>query len=231
MQLIPVLDLMDGHVVRARAGRRDQYRPLQSALCRSSQPAEVVSGLLDLHPFRRLYVADLDAILGRGDHRATLEALRRAYPELELWVDAGFASPAAARDWQAGGLGRAVLGSESLAGLPEGVACPPGGLLSLDFRGEEFLGPAGLEQDARHWPDEVIVMTLARVGMGQGPDIARLKHLRGLAPGRRFYAAGGVRDGADLAALAQAGAAGVMLASALHDGIFSRVELAAFHSG
>ncbi|MBS0330337.1 MAG: hypothetical protein JSR30_10815, partial [Proteobacteria bacterium] len=90
LALIPVLDLMDGQVVRAFGGRRDEYRPLESALCDSSRPEAVVEGLLALYPFRRIYIADLDAILGRGNHGSVVERLQRLHPDLEFWVDGGF---------------------------------------------------------------------------------------------------------------------------------------------
>lgn len=221
---------MDGQAVRAVGGRRDEYRPLESVLCDSSRPEAVVEGLLALHPFRRLYIADLDAILGRGDHGRVVERLRRLHPDLEFWVDGGFSNTATAQAWQAAGLGRPVLGSESLAALPERGAWPAQGVLSLDFRGDAFLGPAALLQGPERWPAEAIVMTLARVGMAAGPDLARLAQLRRLNAACRLYVAGGVRHAGDLAALAGAGAAGVLLASALHDGRLSRLELDAFHA-
>lgn len=229
MLLIPVLDLMRGQVVHARAGRRDEYLPLVSALCRSSRPEAVLEALLALHPFRRVYIADLDAIQGKGDHRAVLEALRRAHPQLEFWVDAGFSGMEEVRAWQAGGLGRPVLGSESLKQHPGQALCAAAGVLSLDFRGDGFMGPPGLPEDVGCWPDDVIVMTLGRVGMGEGPDVERLARLKALGGHSRLHAAGGVRHAGDLEALAQAGAAGVLLASALHQGVFSPTELAAFH--
>lgn len=222
---------MGGQVVRAYAGRRDEYQPLKSVLCDSSRPEAVVEGLLTLYPFRRIYIADLDAILGRGNHRAVLEALYRAHPDLEFWVDGGFVDVAAAKAWQDKGLGRPVLGSESLAALPERGALRADSVLSLDFRGEDFLGPAALLREAERWPEEVIIMTLTRVGVGAGPDLAFLAQLQGLKPACRLYAAGGVRHVADLSALAEAGASGVLLASALHDGNLSRAELAVFHAG
>lgn len=220
---------MGGVVVRARAGRRDEYRPLVSRLCASSRPEDVVAGLLDLYPFATLYVADLDAILGRGDHVPVLEGLRRRFPKLELWVDAGFDGPDAASRWQSRGLGRPVLGSESLTAPPPPGAHVPDGVLSLDFRAGVFLGPVGLEGDVDRWPADVILMTLDRVGMTQGPDLDTLARYRTRAPAIRFYAAGGVRHGGDLEALARLGVAGVLLASALHDGDLSQESLAAFH--
>src|SRR4030095_3440478 len=70
-------------------------------------------------------------------------------------------------------------------------------ILSLDTKGTERLGPAILHEDAGLWPSTVIVMTLARVGVGAGPDLESLRGVLARAPGRRVIAAGGVRDLAD----------------------------------
>jgi phosphoribosylformimino-5-aminoimidazole carboxamide ribotide isomerase len=64
-------------------------------------------------------------------------------------------------------------------------------------------------------------MNLERVGSGGGADLGLLADLKRRAPQRSFYAAGGVRGEEDLARLERAGAAGVLLASALHDGAIS----------
>ena len=89
--VVPVIDLMGGQVVHARRGDRSNYRPLESALTRSSDPLEVVRALLAAAPFPAIYAADLDAILQRGDHRETLLDIADRFPSLTLWVDAGFA--------------------------------------------------------------------------------------------------------------------------------------------
>ena len=117
-ELIPVIDLMGGLVVHARAGDRDRYRPLEhSRVSASPDPAAVIEGLLALHPFRTLYIADLDAIRKQGDHKAQIFALRQAFPQLRLWVDAGFAGECGCRRFLAAELGDLVLGSESQADL------------------------------------------------------------------------------------------------------------------
>ena len=218
---------MAGQVVHAREGRRNDYRPLVSAVCRSSRPADVLDGLLRLYPFQYCYIADLDAILGRGDHYREIAALRSAHPQLEFWVDAGLSDTTRIAAWPEA-LGRPVLGSECLATAAT-CSAAANGLLSLDFRGDEFLGPPELLADTIFWPDEVIVMTLQRVGGSNGPDIERLAALRACAPEKGYYAAGGVRGAADLRALAQVGAAGVLLASALHDGRLSPTDLGVCH--
>lgn len=229
-ELIPVIDLMGGVVVHARAGQRDHYAPLQhSALCTSAEPAAVVQGLLELHPFRTLYIADLDGIRRQGDHKAAIFALRRAFPELQLWVDAGFAGECSCRRFLGANLGCLVLGSESQADLRlvELLAGEPRAVLSLDFMGDQPIGAAGIFDAPERWPERVIAMTLARVGSGGGPDLDRLRQLRRMAPDKLLYGAGGVRGLDDLHALRELGCAGVLVASALHDGRLGRAELAA----
>jgi len=215
MQVIPVLDLIEGRVVRAKMGDRDAYRPIETPLSATPDPLDVTRGLMRLGPFPTLYIADLDAIRGRGDNFAALARLREAFPDVELWIDNGAATLATVEATQLHGV--PVLGSESQADAAL-VASRRDALLSLDFRGEAFQGPPELLSRPDLWPERVIVMTLHRVGGGAGPDFERLAAIRARADGRRLYAAGGVRDGADLAALKSAGAAGVLVASALHDG-------------
>ncbi|HLH88484.1 MAG TPA: HisA/HisF-related TIM barrel protein [Xanthobacteraceae bacterium] len=227
MEIIPVLDLKGGAVVRARMGQRDSYAPIVTPLAATSDPLDVARGLLAVYPFATLYVADLDAIEGRGDNSAALRRIRFAYPGVSLWVDNGIAEAGAAARWLAADLGSLVLGSETQAdpALVRALAADDRAILSLDFRGDAFQGPQAILDAASAWPTRVIVMTLARVGSGAGPDVDRLAAVRAVAPGRRIYAAGGVRDGADLAALAAAGIAGALVATSLHDGRLRRADI------
>ena len=222
MQVIPVIDLIAGQVVRAKMGDRDAYRPIVTPLAATPDPVYVVAGLLRLAPFPTLYVADLDAIRGVGDNFAALARLRAAFPDLSLWIDNGAADAKAVEATRT--YGAPVLGSESQRDSAL-VAATPDALLSLDFRGDAFEGPPDLLAKSELWPEQLIVMTLGRVGSGAGPDLDRLAAIRTLAGPRRLYAAGGVRDAGDLAALKAAGAAGVLAASALHDGRLAGADL------
>jgi len=229
MEIIPVLDLKGGVVVRARMGERHLYAPIATPLAATSDPLDVARGLLAVHPFATLYVADLDAIEGRGDNGATLQRIKHACPGVALWVDSGIADASAAARWLDTGLGSLVLGSETQAdaALVRSVAADDRVILSLDFRGADFQGPPAILDEPSIWPTRVIAMTLGRVGSGAGPDVDRLAAVRRIAAGRRIYAAGGVRDAADLAALARAGIAGALIATALHDGRLGRAEIEA----
>ncbi len=229
MEIIPVLDLKGGVVVRARMGQRHLYAPIVTPLAATSDPLDVARGLLAVHPFATLYVADLDAIERTGDNGAALRRIQRECPGLSLWVDNGIADAAAAARWLDAGLGSLVLGSESQsdAALVRSLAADARVILSLDFRGETFQGTPEILDHPSIWPARVIAMTLARVGSGAGPDLDRLTQVRRIAAERQVYAAGGVRDAADLAALARAGIAGALVATALHDGRLGRAEIAA----
>ena len=228
-ELIPVIDLMGGLVVHARAGERDRYRPLeQSRVTAGPEPTAVVEGLLALHPFRTLYIADLDAIRKQGDHKLLILRLRQSFPALRFWVDAGFAGECTCRRFLAADLGDLVLGSESQSdpGLLDLFGQDPRLVLSLDFQGERRLGAADIFAQPERWPRRVIAMTLARVGSGGGPDRQRLGEVLAAAPDRQVFAAGGVRGLEDLRDLATLGCAGALVASALHDGRLDREALA-----
>jgi uncharacterized protein related to proFAR isomerase len=65
---------------------------------------------------------------------------------------------------------------------------------------------------------ELLVIDLARVGSRGGPPLEAVTTLAAALPGVDVYAGGGVRDDRDIDALAQAGAAGALVATALHEG-------------
>ncbi|MDX2257978.1 MAG: HisA/HisF-related TIM barrel protein [Hyphomicrobiaceae bacterium] len=225
MQIIPVLDIRGGLVVRARGGDRSNYTPIATLLAPgTSRPEAIVAGLLGLWPgFSHLYIADLDGIEGHPRQRSLILALAQHFPELAIRLDDGSRTPEDVADLVAAGI-RPVIGSETLASADDLTALaarlpPDSYTLSLDWRGEEPLGPPQVFADSATWPAEIVVMTLARVGAGRGPDIERVAAAVAAAgPRRRLLAAGGVRGPEDVAALATAGAAGVLVATALHDG-------------
>lgn len=228
MLIVPVIDIKGGVAVRAVAGERAAYRPIETPFAPgTSDPVAVVRGLAAAFPqARTVYVADLDGITAGNPDRDMMERLVAAMPGLTLLVDDGCSSPddVKQRGCRLGLL--PVIGSETLAcgdALAEIVASAVDGCaLSLDMKGTDRLGPDVVFERPEHWPQTVIVMSLDRVGTGFGPDLERLAVVKSQAgAARRVLAAGGVRDANDLAAIAALGC-GALVASGLHDGRVTR---------
>ena len=224
MQIIPVIDLMSGQVVHAKHGLRGQYQPIKSQLTPLSEPLAIVEALLKLYPFEALYIADLDAILGTGSHIEVIDSISKTYPQLKIWLDSGIRQ-ANARALYMGKQIKAVVGSENIENLQDyraiSYACNSQHILSVDFNQAGAMGMPELHQTAHYWPDEVICMTLSKVGSGQGVDIERLKQLQAMNSLRKnpsaMYAAGGLRNIDDAKVLTQLGVKGILAATALHE--------------
>jgi phosphoribosylformimino-5-aminoimidazole carboxamide ribotide isomerase len=226
MQIIPVIDLKDGLVVHATGGDRSRYQPihLTSSICDSSEINQVLTSFLKLHPFQTFYIADLDAIGGKGSREEAINNLFSRYPNMEFWLDKG-------SSYQAAMTNRAtnckpVIGTESQQ-LPVSLKNTDL-ILSLDFKHNQVLGHPGWLENPELWPDTMVVMTLDLVGSTKGPDFAKLSRLCKDHPDKQFVAAGGVRDVNDLMRLKTIGIAAVLLASALHNGSIDAVALEKF---
>lgn len=227
MRLVPVLDLKGGIVVHARRGQRADYAPLSTPLVDGCEPVSVARALCAACRCKRLYVADLDALAGKPAGEATLSALAVV---AETWVDAGATTPQRAATLERAGAARNVVGTESLG--PEAATAaalgPPPLVLSVDLRGGRMIsrdpaldgaGPAAAASLARALAvSELLVIDLARVGSNSGPPLDAVAELASALPGAAIYAGGGVRDDEDLRALESAGAAGALVATALHEG-------------
>ena len=239
MRVVGVIDLRGGTAVHAVRGERERYRPVSSAIGGEDGDALALArGFRAELGLDELYVADLDAIAGEGENSAIIGALAR---EARVMVDAGVSEPAPARALLELGAHRVIVGTETLTGpdaldrllaeLPDGAV-----VLSVDLRDGRVLSPdeqlAGLPApDAlarlhRAGLREAIVLDLALVGSGAGPDVALIAELHRAFPDLELLAGGGVRTAEDLRALDAAGAAGALVATALHRGVIGPRELA-----
>lgn len=229
MEIIPVIDLMESKVVRAMKGNRSQYAPIQSSLCVGSEALMIVEALLELYPFDKLYIADLDSILKRGDNFELIQSIQVRYPTLALWVDAGIETinhlktiPLSNITW--------VIGSEKISTLNQWLTIidgidPNSIVLSLDFDSQGLIGQSNLDQHPETWTNQVIAMTLKRVGSYDGPDMQTLRHLQKRNPKTQVYAAGGIRNIDDALSLEKQGVTGALIASSLHDGRISNEDI------
>ncbi len=239
MRLIGVLDLCGGHAVHAVAGRREAYRPVATVAGRPVEPGDAAA-LARIYTERfglaEIYVADLDAILGRGS-QATLVAELAAIG-VPLWLDSGAASVEQARAARVLGAARVVVGLETRPSFDvlRRISAALGGdrvAFSLDLREGKPMTAPGAAVPAHESPERlaeraaeagagaVIVIDLARVGTRRGPDRALIRRVRRQVPGVTLVSGGGVRGPEDLARLSESGCDAVILATALHDGRFA----------
>ncbi|MDP3087803.1 MAG: HisA/HisF-related TIM barrel protein [Methylotenera sp.] len=222
MEIIPVIDLLNGVVVHAKKGERQHYQPIQSSLTTSSEPLEIVSALIELYPFTQLYIADLNAIQkSEGTYKtnyAVIEAIIHQFPFITLWVDAGIRNNTELGIWQTLNI-RLVIGSENFVQISNYCALKhheQNFILSLDFMPHGYQGPAELLSNAEYWPQDVIVMSLAHVGANLGVNKKLLAEIMSCKKNVNFYSAGGVRDADDLIMLKEMGLQGALVATALH---------------
>jgi phosphoribosylformimino-5-aminoimidazole carboxamide ribotide isomerase len=232
MKILPVLDVMNGQVVRGVAGRRHEYRPIVSKLTQSTDPCHIAVAFRDHFGFEEIYLADLDAIAGKPAALGLYDDLQRR--GFRLWVDAGLRTGDDAVPLLAQGVGSIVAGLETLAGpavlaeLLERVS--PGRLVfSLDLKAGQPLG------DLSKWPARdgaglaetalalgirrLLVLDLTRVGLGAGVGTELLcAALRRRHPELEITTGGGVRNDEDLEGLRLCGVNYALVASALHDG-------------
>ncbi len=220
MQIIPVIDLLNGLVVHAKQGARQHYQPINSLLINSSKPLDIVAALLDYYPFQQLYIADLNAIQKLSLTNYTIiESIAHDFPNLKLWIDAGISNQAELAIWN-NLHSNLIFGSENFSRIGNFLALKnqqsSDFVLSLDFMPNGYHGPSELLKNNLHWPRDVIVMSLENVGTNQGVNTALIKKVLQHSQNHNIYAAGGVRDVDDLVKLKKIGVHGALIATALH---------------
>ncbi|MFW5432646.1 MAG: HisA/HisF-related TIM barrel protein [Methylophilaceae bacterium] len=232
LHIIPVIDLLNGICVHAKKGQRSRYLPLTSSLTKSKQPLDIVKAFMDTYPFKTLYIADLNAIQTLENtsphHAQTIESIKHHFPDLKLWVDAGINTVKKAEIWVALGA-QVILGSESFQTIEQydvmSKQLDKPFTLSLDFLAQGYTGPSSLLEQTMHWPKDIIIMTLAKVGGNAGVDVNMIKKIIGKGQLHHFYAAGGIRHLDDLQQLVTLKVKGALVASALHSQQISTQEL------
>lgn len=218
VEVIPVVDVMEGLVVHAIAGRREEYKPLENSIvARDPRPMSVLTGFKQLG-FRKVYIADLDAITGSGNNAWVIElAVRMGFKVLadigrrgiEL-RDSSFTSY--------------VIGTEYLV-YPGELELLRSRVISLDMRGGDVVfrntrkGLASVLLSLKESePRLILVIDLDRVGTQTGLNVEAIERVARAFPGK-VLVGGGVRDERDIVKLKGIGVSGVLVATAIHKGL------------
>jgi phosphoribosylformimino-5-aminoimidazole carboxamide ribotide isomerase len=224
-RLVFVMDLLDGQVVHALRGQRDQYQPINrfSSLVHSPDPLQIIQ---ELKP-RELYIADLNRLTGRGDNRIVVKALRRQAAHIML--DYGLHELTELQEAGTAGLADTfVLGTEtaSLEFIAAATCSEIPVSVSIDIINNKILThdrqlqatPLDVIKKLNDYPlEEVIILNVDRVGSRSGIDRAFLQAAVAVSD-HALLCAGGIRRYEDLDTLREIGIKGALVATAVHDG-------------
>jgi phosphoribosylformimino-5-aminoimidazole carboxamide ribotide isomerase len=242
MRLIPAIDLKEGRCVRLLHGNFAAETRYQA------KPLELLSRYREFGA-DWLHLVDLDGARdGVPGNREIIEQLARR-GTLNLQIGGGLRSSAAIEQMLECGAARAVVGSAAIS-RPEEVQDwlehfgPDRVVLAFDVR----MDAGGTPRVATHgWQRQselslwdavghftggtlkhVLCTDVARDGALNGPNIELYTAAVQRHPEIEWQASGGVRDAADLRALAQAGASAAISGKALLEELIPREELQPF---
>ncbi len=237
MKIVPVIDILNKVAVHAVKGERTKYLPVKSIFCNSSKPLALASTFESLG-FGELYIADLDAIMRKGDNLDILETIVEK-TGLKLMVDFGVSDLESAERVFGANVSKIIVGTETLPGLGllKDVLQHFGSeriVVSLDLKNGQVLSKSASVAAMDSWSfgvelqslgiREMIILDLARVGSEKGVDLSLLKNMA-KAFSINVGVGGGVRDLNDLKTLESLGIYEVLLATALHSGKISVEDL------
>jgi len=237
MKVIPVIDVLNGIAVHGIRGERERYQTLKSTLCRSADPLDIALTFESLG-FNRLYLADLDAILGKS---ANFDVYRQIMTQtrLDLMVDAGTADITKAEEVLATEVSKIVIGSETLSSLDFlGQAVKAFGedkiVVSIDQKEGKLLSISEAiasmdtvsvaQKLASLGVRQIILLDLDRVGTEHGINLALLRSVLEKT-GAEVLIGGGIRSLQELEELRKLGVSGALVATILHNGKLTVDEL------
>ena len=234
MDLIPAIDLIDGHCVRLSAGdfaRQTTY---------AADPLAVAQRFEQLGA-RRLHLVDLDGARAREPRQlAVLERLTR-HTGLRIDFGGGVQSTLAAEQVFSAGAAQLTAGSiavrePALVGEWLVRFGPDKIIIGADFKDGFIAVGAWTEQSTRPLAAFIgdylaagattfICTDVSKDGLLQGPSLPAYQALRAALPTARLIASGGVTTPADLAACRTAGMAGAIVGKAIYEGTITEQQL------
>lgn len=237
MKIIPVIDVLNGVAVHAIRGERKRYLPLRSVLCKSVDPLDVVLVFESLG-FDDLYLADLDAILGKLADFALYQQIKTK-TNLDFMVDAGITDIIKAQKVLETGASKIVIGTETLTNLnfvdqaveSFGEDCV---VVSIDLKGGKVTSVSEnirsmnlvslVERLERMGVEQIIILDLDRVGTAYGVNLKVVERVL-KETGIKVLVGGGIRGIKDLKELRDFGVYGSLVATILHKGKIKVEEL------
>ena len=242
--ILPVLDVLEGNVVRGIAGQRVNYQPIVSRLVAGHRPLDVARAIRDSFGLERFYLADLNGIIHQRPQFDLYRALMA--DGFELLIDLGLQDSRAVDSMRELGLNKFIVALESCQS-PDRLAEMSDMASEITFSLDLFEGTPRYHACEIGWSDKpvqivdqaveagatsILVLDLADVGTGTGVSTDNLcRSIRDTFPNLQIIAGGGIRGPDDVHRLHAIGVTSVLVASALHDRRLSRDDVRSFDHG
>jgi len=221
-ELIPVLDLMSGLAVSGKSGKRDTYKPLDTIYSNSPDPVEIAISL-KRQGFSRIYVADLDAIEGKGSNLEKIRRINHILPVMLDWGVKDFKSFQFALDHAQ----QIIIATETLISWNEleyifNKFPKERIIISVDIKNGRILSknlPITFKQIKSKLeflkPEEIILLDISRVGTLHGYNLELLDAFGGLEDS--LILGGGITP-SEITTLVKMGVSKFLVGTALHSG-------------
>jgi phosphoribosylformimino-5-aminoimidazole carboxamide ribotide isomerase len=226
--IIPVIDLKDGEAVSGKSGNRKTYKPLKTVFHDSSDPIAIVRALKDAG-YKKIYVADLDAIEGTGCNLQLVESMNHIIP---VMLDSGVNDIKGVKK-VFNTVEKVIIATETLKNLEDlrliystfpkqyivmSVDVKDGKVLGKHISAD-FIDIIKIIGEIR--PLEVILLDISRVGTGKGVDHELINSFKDIET--ELILGGGVTY-QDIKELTRLGVNHFLVGTALHEGIFNHAH-------
>ncbi|AEG17509.1 MAG: HisA/HisF family protein [Methanobacterium paludis] len=220
--IIPVLDIKNGEAVSGKSGMRETYKPLKTVFTDSSDPLKIAVSLKDAGA-QRMYIADLDAIEGKGSNLNVIKEINRIIP---VMFDAG-ANDVRSVAKTLNVASKAIVATETLHSFEDLDEIFESFekdklIVSIDIKNNHILSKymdtnfdTLINKIADLKPDEIILLDISRVGTEKGVDQGFIDRLSKVETS--IIIGGGIRD-EDIDVLSKSSVEKFLVGSALHKG-------------
>ncbi|NQE06687.1 phosphoribosylformimino-5-aminoimidazole carboxamide ribotide isomerase [ANME-1 cluster archaeon GoMg1] len=228
-RLIFVLDLLDGVVVHAKRGEREQYAPVHlfSSIVGSSDPVRIMEKLKPAD----VYIADLNRLMGTGSNKGIIKEIRDNNRKARIMVDYGVKTADDLEEAADAEIADSIiLGTETASMELIGEVSKNDNLdisISVDIFNKQVLtkdkhvktDPLLLIHELNEYRGvrDVIVLELDRVGTKSGIDFNFLARAVDVSE-HNILCGGGVSGCEDVDKMQGIGVKGALVATAVHDG-------------
>ncbi len=234
-RIIPVIDILNGIAVHANKGMRNKYEPIKSILTNSSSAIELTRVYAEKLSISHIYIADLDSIIHENPNLSILEDIVKT-SKIEIILDAGIRNLYDILQFKKIGIEKIILATETIDSINviEDAAREFGQdkiIISIDMKDKKLLARSSslkeysiislIEKIQQLGIKEIILLDLLKIGSKNGYYDDYYGEIRKKFPEMKIIVGGGIKDLEDLKFLKEKGMDGVLIATALHEGIIT----------